>query len=211
MVAGIAGAQTQSFVNCATGVACNSLTGPINTKTGDPAWTAFGKLNADLSTLWPLLTVPQFSTIPNNTVLGNTSGAAALPSALSTISVTGITVGNGGSISATGTGTITATSITGANSLTAFTASGCSYSTLTGGYAALGAGLFVGAGSFTAGASGTCTVTLTFATALHFWNCSASNFTSQIPFVQTGRSATTCQISAAASSGDVVTVLAVGY
>jgi len=120
-----------------------------------------------------------------------------------------LVVGTGGSLGTSGTGTIAATSLSAAS--TAFTASGCANSTLVGGYTVLSPSLSIGAGSFTVGASGTCTITLTFGTAQHFWNCNgASDITSQILFVQTARSSTTCTISAAASLNDIVTFTAVG-
>jgi hypothetical protein len=84
-------AKAQSLVNCAPGTACNSISGPANTGTGDPAWTAFGKINADISTLWPILSLPGLTPCPTNTVVGNTSGATAYPTCLTSLTVTNIT------------------------------------------------------------------------------------------------------------------------
>jgi hypothetical protein len=53
LFASLAGAQ--ALVDCAPLVPCTTV-GPGNTGTGDPAWLAFGKLNSDVLTLWPLLT-----------------------------------------------------------------------------------------------------------------------------------------------------------
>lgn len=51
LVAHVAHAQQQN-VNCAPATPCNAVTGPSFTGTGDPAWQAFGKLNANNTQLY---------------------------------------------------------------------------------------------------------------------------------------------------------------
>jgi hypothetical protein len=92
---------------------------------------------------------------------------------------------------------------------TALSASGCSYSSLTGDVVPLGP-VTVGGGSLSAGATGTCTVALTLPAVIHGWSCSASDVTSQIAFIQTARSTTGCTVSAAATSGDIISLTLVG-
>jgi hypothetical protein len=93
-------AQRQS-VNCSTSNACNATTGPSNTSTGDPAWKAFGKLNANDTQLYnmfgatgllkgngavpnamTLATLNDFPSIANATILGNGAGTSSAPVAL---------------------------------------------------------------------------------------------------------------------------------
>lgn len=93
--------------------------------------------------------------------------------------------------------------------LVAFTASGCSNSTLLGGTRKVD---LVGAGSFTAGLTGACTVVLTFAfTAPNFWDCGATDITAQILFLQTARTANGCTVSGVAASGDIISLHMTGY
>jgi hypothetical protein len=92
---------------------------------------------------------------------------------------------------------------------TSLSASGCSNSSLTGDVVPLGP-VTIGGGSLSAGATGTCTVALTLPSVTHGWSCSASDVTSQIAFIQTARSTTGCTISAAATSGDTITLTLVG-
>jgi hypothetical protein len=125
----------------------------------------------------------QLPTIPSGTVLGNSSGLQAAPSAQSTAPFP----------------------------LTAFTASGCSNGTLIGGYTQLTPYLWIATGSLVVGASGTCVLILTFGSATHFWNCNgAGDITSQITFVQTAHTQTTSTISGAASTSDIVTFVCMG-
>lgn len=93
--------------------------------------------------------------------------------------------------------------------LVSFSASGCSNSTLLGGTRKVD---LVGAGSFTAGLTGTCTVVLTFAfSAPNFWACDATDITSQIAFLQTARTANGCTVSGVAASGDIISLRMTGY
>ena len=89
---------------------------------------------------------------------------------------------------------------------------GCSNSIVLGGTAQLGTNVFIGAGSFNVGASGTCTAVITFAqTANHDWYCSGNDMTSQVLFLQSARSATSCTITGSASSSDTIVFQATGY
>lgn len=93
--------------------------------------------------------------------------------------------------------------------LVAFSAAGCSNSTLLGGTRKID---LVGAGSFTAGLTGTCTVVLSFAfTAPNFWSCDATDITSQIAFLQTARTSNGCTVSGVAASGDIISLRMTGY
>lgn len=93
--------------------------------------------------------------------------------------------------------------------LLAFSASGCSNSATLGGIRSLD---LTGAGSFTAGLSGTCTVALTFAlSAPNFWACEATDITAQIPFLQTARTVNGCTVSGVAASGDIISIRMTGY
>lgn len=76
-----AGASAQQLVNCAPGIPCDPVLGPSGTGTGDPSWKAFGKLNADLSSL-------PFQLFNNTPLPVNKGGTGA-------ITVTGPLKGNG--------------------------------------------------------------------------------------------------------------------
>jgi hypothetical protein len=89
---------------------------------------------------------------------------------------------------------------------------GCSAGTLKGGPSA---SQQVAYGGFTAGgASGTCTIVLTFTTNVtptNGWRCNMGDETGQVIFVQTAHTTTTCTMAGVATSGDYLSFDAGAY
>lgn len=90
---------------------------------------------------------------------------------------------------------------------TKFTISGCSAGTTVGGATA---------GQFASGTTGTCTVVITMngatgITAPNGWACSANDISIGVALPQTATSTTTCTISGATSSGNIVVFQAMAY
>jgi hypothetical protein len=85
---------------------------------------------------------------------------------------------------------------------TKFTASGCSNSATVGG---------VQAGQFTSGTTGTCTVTITFPSAPNGWVCYATDITTGVAQPQTASTTTSCTVSGATTSTNIVSFMAMGY
>lgn len=122
------------------------------------------------------------------------------------------TVGDVNPVTSTGSANVvlstspTVTTPTIVNSLIAggtTSVSGCSLTGATGGQ---------WAGSFASGTTGTCTVTITPGnTAPHGFVCTATDITAKTLVPQSATSTTTCTISGATTSADVVTWVAVAY
>lgn len=176
---------TQQPVNCSPSVPC-TISGPFATGTGDPAGLAFGKINTDIGVLYGL-NAPFLTSQSANQFFAAPSGLSGFPSfrAISALDLPPV-------IPATAT----------------FTAVGCSNSTLVGG---ANTAALIAAGSFNAGVSGSCSVTLTLPTAAHGWACWASDVTSPAVFAQTAKSTTSCAIAAVTVNGDAVTFIAIAY
>jgi hypothetical protein len=157
-----------------------------NTGLGDPAFTAFSKTNSNFTELYGL-NAPFLLLQTANEVYASPDGSS-------------------------GTGSfrhLVAGDLPPVIPPTAFyTATGCSNSTLVGGASS---GSFMAAGTFKAGVSGACAITLTFPTASHGWSCYASDITSPVVFVQTGKTTNSCSISSFTVNGDIVTFMAVAY
>ena len=179
----------------------NTGTGPA-TGTGDPGYTAFTKVNNNFSQLFAAV-----YPMPKGLLYGNGS---SLTQAYSSNVISLFTGTCSSSTFLRGDGSCATAGLSGSliPSTASFSASGCSNSSLVGG---ANTTALIAAGSFTAGASGTCTVVLTLPTSSHGWACSASDVTLQVNFVQTAQTASSCTVSSAAVTGDVVTFMAVGY
>jgi hypothetical protein len=87
---------------------------------------------------------------------------------------------------------------------TAYTASGCSYTTI------LGGGF---AGSYHSGTTGTCTVTVTFSgTANNGYSCWANDLTTTANVIkQTATTTTTATLAGTTASGDIVNFGCIAY
>ena len=110
-----AGVNAQQLVNCAPATPCTTSGGSYEgAGAGDQAWLAFGKLNQDALTLWPLLSgnitaganITVTGTWPNYTITaaGGSSAFASLTSGTNTSAA--MVIGAGSSLNATSTGVL---------------------------------------------------------------------------------------------------------
>jgi hypothetical protein len=83
-------AQAQATVLCNSTTPCNPSTGPSNTGTGDPAWQAFGKVNANFA----LLPSQLFSGLALPQVNGGTGATSLIAANIPTVAGTAPVVGH---------------------------------------------------------------------------------------------------------------------
>lgn len=88
------------------------------------------------------------------------------------------------------------------DSTVAVTASGCSYSALTGS---------AYAGQFKAGTSSLCTITLTLPTAPNGWICSGNDITAGAAFPQSASATTSCALTGTPTTNDIISFTARAY
>ncbi len=68
-----------------------------------------------------------------------------------------------------------------------------------------------GAGKFTSGTTGVCTVTITLPAVTNGWTCIGSDLTHPVAMLQTVTATNSCQMSATTTSGDVITYMTMAY